>query len=96
MLVHNKCSGSYEIQFKSGKNYVGKGREARMNVSARLHSKLNNDPVVSMTWEYAPDTNTAFVDEYFKMAVRGVNNPNTYNKIWSPGRKIFMNFIAKS
>ena len=67
-----------------------------MIVSARSHSKLNNDPVISMTWKYAPDTNTAFVDEYFKMAVRGVNNPNTYNKIWSPGRKIFMNFISKS
>ena len=91
ILVHNKCSGSYEIEFKSGKNYVGKGSEARMNVSARIHSTVYNDPVVSMKWEYAPDTQTAFVDEYFKMAVRGVNNPNTYNIIWSPGRKIFFN-----
>jgi hypothetical protein len=89
ILVHNKCSGSYEIEFESGKNYVGKGSERRMNVSAKIHSALNNDPVVSMSWEYAPDTQTAFVDEYFKMAVRGVNNPNTYNLIWSPGRKIF-------
>ena len=95
ILVHNKCSGSYEIIFESGKNYVGKGSEARMKISARIHSTLNNDPVVSQVWQYAPDTKTAFVDEYFKMAVRGVNNPNTYNKIWSPGRKIFMDFIAR-
>lgn len=32
----------------------------------------------------------AFVDEYLKMAVRGVNNPNTYNIIWSPRRKLFI------
>ena len=93
VLVHNKCSGSYEIEFESGKNYVGKGSEARMNVSAKVHSTIHNDPVVSMKWEYAPDTQTAFVDEYFKMAVRGVNNDNTYNIIWSPGRKIFINSL---
>ena len=91
ILVHNKCSGSYEIHFQSGKNYVGKGSERRMQVSARTHSILNKDPIVSMEWEYAPDAQTAFVDEYFKMAVRGVNNDNTYNLIWSPGRKIFIN-----
>ena len=91
ILVHNKCSGSYEIEFESGKNYVGKGGQARMQVSARVHSSLHNDPVVSMKWEYAPDAQTAFVNEYFKMAVRGVNNPNTYNLIWSPGRNIFIN-----
>ena len=62
-----------------------------MQVSARTHSSLHNDPVVSMKWEYAPDSQTAFVDEYFKMAVRGVYNPNTYNLIWSPGQNIFIN-----
>ena len=95
VLVHNKCSGSYEIEFESGKNYVGKGSEARMNTSAKIHSTVHNDPVVSMKWEYAPDTQTAFVDEYLKMAVRGVNNPNTYNIIWSPGRKIFINAFVE-
>ncbi len=96
VLVHNSCgsSGSYEIEFQSGRNYVGKGSQARMNVSARIHSALHNDPVVSKVWEYAPDSRTAFVDEYFKMAVRGVNNPNTYNVIWSPGRRIFIDYIS--
>ncbi len=95
VLVHNKCSGSYEIEFKSGKNYVGKGDEARMRQSGRIHERLYNDTVIRSTWTPALDTKTAFVDEYFKMAVRGVNNSNTYNRIWSPGRKIFTNFIAR-
>ena len=97
VLVHNTCSqtGSYEIIFQSGKNYVGKGSEFCMNVSARAHSLAYNDPVVSMKWEYAPDTKTAFVEEYFKMAVRGVNNPNTYNIIWSPGRSYFMEYLSR-
>ncbi len=93
VLVHNSCAkqtGSYEIEFKSGKNYVGKGSQARMKVSARTHSVKYNDSVVSMHWTPAANRRAAFVDEYFKMAVRGVNNANTYNKIWSPGRKIFM------
>ena len=95
VLVHNKCSGSYEIQFESGKNYVGKGNKDRMNVSARTHSVMHNDPVVSKHWDPAPDRTAALMDEYFKMMVRGVNNPNTYNQIWSPGRKIFMDYIQR-
>ncbi len=86
----SRSSGSYEIQFKSGKNYVGKGSEARMRTSANQHSRANDDPVVSMSLEYAPDTRTAYINEYFKMAVRGVGNPNTYNKIWSPGRTMYI------
>ena len=93
VLVHNKCSGSYEIEFQSGKNYVGKGSEARMRVSAKIHSMMYNDPVTSMKWDFAPSVEQAFVDEYFKMAIRGVNNPNTYNLIWSPGRSIFINSL---
>ena len=61
-----------------------------MRQSARFHSRKYNDPVVSTKWEPAVNTKQAFVDEYFKMAVRGVKNENTYNLIWSPGRKIFM------
>ena len=95
VLVHNRCTGSYEIQFESGKNYVGKGSEARMNVSARTHAAQYGDKVVSATWTPASDTTNAFVDEYFKMAVRGVNNANTYNKIWSPGRSIVIKAFSK-
>ena len=61
-----------------------------MKISAKTHSIINNDPVVSKHWYPAANDTEAFVDEYFRMAVRGVNNSNTYNLIWSPGRKIFM------
>ena len=96
VLVHNTCkeTGSYEIIFKSGKNYVGKGNQTRMIVSARTHEFLHNDKVFSKKWYPASDTKAAFVDEYFRMTVRGVNNPNTYNLIWSPGRRIFSNWIS--
>ena len=39
VLVHNKYSGSYDIEFASGKHYVGKGSEARMEKSAQRVSK---------------------------------------------------------
>ena len=67
-----------------------------MQVSARTHEIMYNDPVGSYIWEPSRDSKAAFVDEYFKMAVRGVNNPNTYNIIWSPGRRIFINWISGS
>ena len=93
----NSCgqTGSYEILFESGKNYVGKGSEQRMIVSAKNHSVVFNDPVVSMKWEPANSPKEAFVAEYFKMAVRGVNNSNTYNLIWSPGRRYFIESLIQ-
>ena len=93
----NSCgqTGSYEILFESGKNYVGKGSEQRMIVSAKNHSVAFNDPVVSMKWEPANSPKEAFVAEYFKMAVRGVNNSNTYNLIWSPGRRYFIESLIQ-
>ena len=92
VLVHNSCgeTGSYEINFRSGKNYVGKGGQARMKVSAKLHELRFGDKAISMHWDSAANATDAIVDEYLKMAVRGVNNPNTYNIIWSPGRKLFI------
>ena len=95
VLVHNSCTGSYEIEFESGKNYVGKGSPTRMGISGRTHAQLYNDPVVKSVWTPSSNTRTAFIDEYLKMAVRGVNNANTYNKIWSPGRKFFIQALTK-
>ena len=98
VLVHNVCNGStgsYEINFESGKNYVGKGSQARMRASARYRGMVNADRVVSMKWTPAASRDHAFVDEYFKMLSRGVNNPNTYNKIWSPGRNIYRKSLLR-
>ena len=91
-------TGAYEIVYKSGKNYVGKGTFSRAITSALEHAKpnkLNNfmgDEVVSITWSKALNDREAFISEYL-MQVNGngvlsANQlANTYNKIWSPERK---------
>lgn len=44
-------------------------------------------------WKSAPNRREAFIDEFLMQDLRrggrGVNNINTYNKIWSPGRRFF-------
>lgn len=91
-----KATGAYEILYSSGKNYVGKGGLERAIRSAMEHAKPNalndmlGDTVVSISWKYAPDSTTAFIEEYALQTLRGVNNSTTYNKIWSPGKKLFM------
>ena len=86
--------GAYEIKYKSGLNYVGKGPFSRAITSATEHTKkdlLNNykgDEVVSITWKRANSAREAFVEEYKMQTVRGVNNARTYNRIWSPGKRI--------
>ena len=51
------------------------------------------DEVVSVTWKRAKNTREAFIDEYLKQRHRGVLssniNANTYNRIWSPGRRYY-------
>ena len=90
-----KSTGSYEILYKSGKNYVGKGGFERAIASAKRNAKKYNDVVTSIHWKSAPNRRTAFIDEYKRMKVRGVNNKNTYNKIWSPGRKYYISDFKK-
>ena len=94
----SSATGAYEIVYKSGKNYVGKGPFSRAITSALDHAKpnkLNNfagDEVVSITWKKAANDREAFISEYL-MQVNGNKvlsaDPlaNTYNQIWSPGRK---------
>ena len=90
-----RATGSYEILYASGKNYVGKGGFKRAIDSAISHAKPNKcnnmlgDVVVSINWRKATNNDLAFVDEFLGQCRRGVNNPSTYNKIWSPGRSIF-------
>ena len=81
-----KFTGSYEIMFESGKNYVGKGGLYRSTVSAKLRS--GKDRVTSILWTPSSSTRNAYISEYNMMKKNGVKNSNTYNKIWSPGRSI--------
>ena len=94
----SESTGAYEIVYKSGKNYVGKGSFSRAITSAAEHAKpnkLNNmlgDEVVSITWKKAANQREAFISEYLmQVNGRGVLSANkaadTYNQIWSPGRK---------
>ena len=97
-----KATGSYEIIFESGKNYVGKGGFGRSIASAVGHAAKFIDPVVSIEWRRAANTQQAFLDEYMRMIKRGIviRNRNetlaqsiqkayTYNLIWSPGKTIY-------
>ena len=78
-----KSTGSYEILYASGRNYVGKGGYKRMILSAARY----DDVITQMTWKPAKNARLAFIDEFFGQLKNGVNNDNTYNKIWSPGKK---------
>ena len=94
----SNSTGTYEIMYKSGKNYVGKGSFNRAIQSAQRFSsphKLNNglgDEVVSITWKKAKNHREAYMCEYlWQSKGRGVlstnRNATTYNSIWSPGRR---------
>ena len=90
-----KATGAYEITYRSGKNYVGKGGFNRAINSAKRLEKIGNDEVVSISWKSAPSARDAFIDEYYMMCRRGINNANTYNKIWSPGRSYHIANVKK-
>lgn len=88
-----KATGVYEITFKSGKNYVGKGGFKRAIQSAIDHSidkkkKEVVDEVVSIQWKRANNHVEAFIEEFRYQLRKGVRNSDTYNKIWSPGKKL--------
>lgn len=93
--VFRKFTGSYEILYKSGKNYVGKGGFGRAIKSAERYVKRHGDEVLSINWTSAASHPQAFIEEYMRMKVRGVNNPNTYNMIWSPGRGYYEKELLK-
>lgn len=89
-----KATGMYEITFASGKNYVGKGGLNRAIKSAIEHSTDKNtqkviDQVVNIRWKRCDDIVDAFIEEFKYQVKRGVGNKSTYNKIWSPGKKLF-------
>ena len=86
----NKSVGVYEITYKSGKNYVGKGKYTRALKSASDHAKANKDKVTSIRWKASKNSRQAFKEEYALQTLRGVRNASTYNKIWSPGKKYYL------
>ena len=92
-----KATGSYEILYKSGKNYIGKGGFNRAITSATRNATKYGDEVTSIMWKSAPNGRSAFIDEYLmQKGFGGVLSSNrdllTYNKIWSPGRRYFSDY----
>ena len=84
-----KATGSYEIVYKSGYKYVGKGGFYRSTVSALKHAEDYADEVISITWRSSPNKTWAFIDEYARQVANRFNNGGKlYNRIWSPGRSI--------
>lgn len=91
VLVHNAGScgtGSYDVKFKSGKHYIGKGSIWRMNQSARRIAKQYGDDVISKHWKVAENSRKAFMQEAQWMQDASSNGISLYNKIASPGFKM--------
>lgn len=85
-FVETTPSGNYELTFKSGMKYHGKGLEGRMNQSAKERADLNNDPVAKKVFTPADNETAAFVEEARRIARDGgINGGKLYNQINSPG-----------
>ena len=82
---------SIHEMFQSGKNYIGKGGFSRAIQSAQ---RYGDDIPTSIKWNSAPNAKQAFIDEYlmqknFGGVLSSNRNLDTYNKIWSPGKRYF-------
>jgi hypothetical protein len=84
-----KQTGSYTNTHASGKTYHGKGDQARSQASGARVAAENNDPHVATDWTPAPNEREAFKQESRRIDSDpgGVNSPNNYNKIESPGKQ---------
>ena len=88
-----KASGSYLLEFQSGKFYAGKGLESRMMQSVnRIETKFG-DKLLNKTFYPAANSKAAFINEHKLMMQFG--GPKsfdkfspTYNLIFSPGKKL--------
>ena len=89
-----KASGSYLLEFQSGKFYAGKGLEPRMMQSIkRIESTGDLLKPGGAKFFPASSTREAFINEYNMMKAIDVPskykvNSLLYNKIWSPGKKL--------
>jgi hypothetical protein len=81
-------SGSYTNTHESGKRYHGKGPPERARESAKRVEKENDDPIKDTDWTPAENNDEAFKQEAQRIRDDGgVENPENYNNIKSPGEK---------
>ena len=84
------ATGAYIVLYQGGKHYIGKGGFGRAITSAAEHMTDGNK-VSAIIWAPTSSRNSAFVTEFLLQSVYGVGKDvvETFNKIWSPGNKIF-------
>jgi hypothetical protein len=81
--------GSYTIKFKSGKMYHGKGPVKRAFESAKRLAREFTDEAEAIEWSEAASEKEAYIQEHERLKKDGgPNNPDNYNKINSPGKKL--------
>jgi hypothetical protein len=87
-----KVSGSYLLEFQSGKFYAGKGLKPRMMQSINRIETTYSDKLLNKTFYPAANSKAAFINEHKLMMQFG--GPKsfdklspTYNLIFSPGKK---------
>lgn len=102
VIVHNGCSGSYELDFSDGKKYIGKGKKKRMWTSIKRIEREHKVKCINHDFKEAATSREGFVQEYLRMRdtkfdplKNGFNCKNKadiqfYNKINSPGLKIWL------
>ena len=83
-------NGTYVIIYKEGQHYIGKGGFGRAIQSAAQHFS-NGNKVIDIIWAPMPTQKSAFIAEYLMQSTLGVGTlqPISFNRIWSPGRKIY-------
>lgn len=86
----SKMTGAYEITFKSGNSYVGKGGLKRAITSAKNKSNDYMDDVVDIKWISAKNKHDAFIKEHILMEQAKFEEKVMYNKISSLGKKYFL------
>lgn len=101
-IVHNECSGSYELDFSDGRKYIGKGPKKRMWTSIKRIERKYKVKCINHDFKEAATSREGFVQEYLRMKdakfdplKNGFNCKNKadiqfYNKINSPGLKIWL------
>jgi hypothetical protein len=77
---------------------MGKGLEPRMTQSINRIEQQTGDVINSATFYPAESTRAAFINEYLlqlnsgELPLNWDENSNLYNKIWSPGKKLWKNY----
>lgn len=85
-----KSTGAYVVLYQGGEHYIGKGGFNRAITSAKEHAKSTNK-VSAIVWAPTSSQAGAYVAEFLLQSVFGVGEAikNSFNKIWSPGKKLF-------